>query len=275
MLRPMPDRSAPPQEPEFQPDSSLVEQVVPSPNHDHRIGGGPDLILLHYTGMATADAAVQRLCDREARVSSHYFIDEDGRILQLVPEGKRAWHAGESSWAGTTDINSRSIGIEIVNPGHDYQYPEFPIRQIAATIALCRGIISRHRIPRDRVLAHSDVAPSRKRDPGEKFPWRLLADSGVGLWVEPTPLSDWVALVLGDSGDGVRNMQKALADYGYGVPVSGEFDAKTKDVVTAFQRHFRPARVSGQADTSTIETLRRLIDARALPVPSTTVAKAR
>jgi len=247
---------------DFQPDSSVVAGVVASPNHDERVGGDPNIILLHYTGMETAEAALERLCDIEAKVSSHYLVHEDGRIFQLVPEARRAHHAGVSSWAGETDINSRSIGIEIVNPGHDGGYPDFPMRQIAAVITLCRGIVARRAIPRERVLAHSDVAPSRKRDPGEKFPWRLLAESGVGLWVPPAPITDWLSLVPGDHGDNVKELQKALADYGYGVPVSGEFDAVTKDVVTAFQRHFRPAQVDGLADTSTRETLRQLIEAR-------------
>ena len=187
--------------PEFLADSSLVERVVPSPNFDERQGGDPDMILLHYTGMQTADEALERLRDPVARVSSHYFVHENGNIVQMVPEAKRAWHAGVSSWGGETDINSRSIGIEIVNPGHDFGYPDFPIRQIAAVIALCRGIIARRAITRDRVLAHSDVAPARKQDPGEKFPWRLLAESGVGLWVEPVPITDWLSLVPGDTGD--------------------------------------------------------------------------
>ncbi len=200
-----------------------------------------------------------------ARVSSHYFVFENGSIVQMVPEAKRAWHAGVSSWAGETDINSRSIGIEIVNPGHDFGYPDFPIRQIAAVIALCRGIIARRNIARDRVLAHSDVAPTRKQDPGEKFPWRLLAESGVGLWVEPVPITDWLSLVPGDTGETVTELQKALAEYGYGVPVSGDYDDTTKTVVTAFQRHFRPAQVDGMADTSTRETLRKLLDARKEP----------
>ncbi len=252
--------------PDFEPDSSVVAGVVASPNHDERVGGAPDMILLHYTGMETADAALKRLCDPEARVASHYFVAEDGNILQLVPEARRAWHAGVSSWAGQTDINSRSIGIEIVNPGHDFGYPDFPARQIAAVIALCRGILARRPIQRDRVLAHSDVAPSRKRDPGEKFPWRLLADSGVGLWVEPVPRTDWLSLVEGDTGDNVKELQKSLADYGYGIPATGTYDAITKDVVTAFQRHFRPAQVDGLADTSTRETLGKLLQMRAKPV---------
>jgi len=265
----------PPSQPAFQPDSSVVAEVVASPNHDERVGE-PNIILLHYTGMDSGDAALERLCDTEAKVSSHYLVYEDGRILQLVSEARRARHAGVSSWAGETDINSRSIGIEIVNPGHDGGYPDFPMRQIAAVIALCRGIIARRLIPRDRVLAHSDVAPSRKRDPGEKFPWRLLAESGVGLWVPPAPITDWLSLVPGDKGDNVKELQKALADYGYGVPVSGEFDAVTKDVVMAFQRHFRPAQVDGLADTSTRETLRQLLDARAKPPSAAkTTAKTR
>jgi N-acetylmuramoyl-L-alanine amidase len=249
--------------PEFPPDSSLVERVVPSPNHDERKGGEPDIILLHYTGMQTADEALKRLCDTEARVSSHYFVFENGSIVQLVPEARRAFHAGVSSWEGQTDINSRSIGIEIVNPGHDFGYPEFPRRQIAAVIALCRSIVTRRNIRRDRILAHSDVAPSRKQDPGEKFPWKLLAESGVGLWVEPAPITDWLSLVPGDTGDTVKDLQKALVEFGYGVAVTGTYDDATKQVVTAFQRRFRPAQIDGMADTSTRETLRKLLEARA------------
>ena len=170
---------------EFVPDSSVVERVTVSPNHDERKGfARPDMIVLHYTGMEFAHEALYRLCDPKARVSSHYFVHENGSIVQMVPESRRAWHAGLSSWHGETDINSRSIGIEIANRGHDFGYPDFPRRQIAAVITLCRGILTRHVIRPDNVVAHSDVAPSRKQDPGEKFPWRLLSDSGVGLWVE-------------------------------------------------------------------------------------------
>jgi N-acetylmuramoyl-L-alanine amidase len=259
--------------PEFPPDSSLVERVVPSPNQNERQGGDPDIILLHYTGMQTAEAALERLSDPVARVSSHYFVYENGSIVQMVPETRRAWHAGDSSWAGETDINSRSIGIEIVNPGHEFGYPEFPMRQIAAVTALCRGISARRAIKRDRVLAHSDVAPHRKQDPGEKFPWRLLAESGVGLWVEPEPITDWLSLVPGDTGETVLELQKALAEFGYGVPVSGEYDDTTKHVVSAFQRRFRPAQVDGMADTSTRETLRKLLEARKVPPKPFATAK--
>jgi N-acetylmuramoyl-L-alanine amidase len=220
------------------------------------------MILLHYTGMEFAHDALYRLCDAKSRVSSHYFVEENGAVVQLVPEMRRAWHAGLSTWQGDTDINSRSIGIEIVNRGHDFGYPDFPKRQIAAVITLCRGILKRHPMRPDHVVGHSDVAPSRKRDPGEKFPWKLLAVSGVGIWVEPSPIIAGRTIAEGDKGDAVTNLQQSLSDYGFGVTPNGEYDLATKDVVTAFQRHFRPQLVDGVADPSTLETLRRLHQAR-------------
>lgn len=247
----------------FPPDSRVVAHVVPSPNHSERQGGRPDMILLHYTGMRDADAALARLCDPQAKVSCHYLVFEDGRTVQLVPEARRAWHAGVSTWKGDTDINSRSIGIEIANPGHDFGYPEFPRAQVDAVVALCRDILARHAIPRERVLAHSDVAPDRKNDPGEKFPWRRLADAGVGLWVEPAPLADGRTLGPGANGAAVRDLQAALAEYGYGIRASGSYDEATRIVVAAFQRHFRPARIDGLADPSTVATLQALMAARA------------
>src|SRR5688572_9829000 len=175
----------------FVPESSVVERVEASPNFDERTGlARPDMIVLHYTGMQFSHEALHRLCDVKARVSSHYMVMENGSIVQLVPEAKRAWHAGVSAWGGDTDINSRSIGIEIANPGHDFGYPDFPSRQIAAVITLCRAIMTRNIIRPENVVAHSDVAPSRKQDPGEKFPWKRLSLSGVGLWVEPAPISN-------------------------------------------------------------------------------------
>jgi N-acetylmuramoyl-L-alanine amidase len=250
--------------PAFQPESSVVADVVPSPTHDERKDGRQaDIILLHYTGMQSAQEALDRLCSPESKVSSHYFVFEDGRIVQMVQEARRAWHAGVSHWGGETDINSSSIGIEIANPGHDFGYPDFPPRQIAAVTALCRGIIARRGIKPERVLAHSDVAPSRKRDPGEKFPWRLLADSGVGEWVTPSPLSDQGPdFALGEESDAVRGLQIALADFGYGVAATGLFDEATRDVVTAFQRHFRPEKIDGVADGSTQRTLHKLLQQR-------------
>ena len=248
----------------FPADSSLVAEIIPSPNHGERVGHGrPDMIVLHYTGMPTAEGALERLCSLEApRVSSHYLVYEDGRILQLVPEARRAQHAGISSWEGETDINSRSVGIEIVNPGHDGGYPDFPDRQIATVIALCRDILKRRPMRADLVVAHSDVAPSRKQDPGEKFPWRQLHEAGVGHWIEPAPPGEARGLSLGDSGAAVAELQGLLAAYGYGIGANGEFDHAMHDVVVAFQRHFRPARVDGVADASTIETLRRLLATR-------------
>jgi N-acetylmuramoyl-L-alanine amidase len=249
---------------DFPADSPLVDRVVPSPNHGERIGHGrPDMIVLHYTGMPTAEGALERLCSLETpRVSSHYLVYEDGRILQLVPEARRAQHAGISSWEGETDINSRSVGIEIVNPGHDGGYPDFPDRQIAAVIALCRDILKRRPMRADRVVAHSDVAPSRKQDPGEKFPWQRLHMAGVGHWVAPSPLGESRGPSLGDSGAAVADVQGLLAKYGYGIRSVGQFDQPMHDVVVAFQRHFRPARIDGVADGSTIETLRRLLASR-------------
>jgi N-acetylmuramoyl-L-alanine amidase len=241
-------------------DSRLTDQVVPSPNHGER-SAAIDILLLHYTGMPDADGALQRLCDATSEVSSHYFVFEDGRLVQCVPEARRAWHAGEGSWGGAADINSRSIGIEIANPGHGWRYDDFPDVQIAGVIALCRDILARHPIRPCRVLAHSDVAPLRKQDPGEKFPWCRLAASGVGLWVEPEPITHGVALAMGDDGPKVQELQSQLAQYGYGLDATSRYDEATTAVVTAFQRHFRPARIDGVADVSTRGTLSKLLAA--------------
>ena len=244
----------------FVPDSSVVSTVTPSPNYGDRKGVlSPDMIVLHYTGMADAASAIVRLCTEGTEVSAHYVVLEDGNIVQCVRESARAWHSGSSSWRGETDINSCSIGIEIVNRGHDLGYTDFPLRQVAAVIALCKGIMIRRDIPKHRVLAHSDVAPGRKKDPGEKFPWRLLADSGVGLWTEPAPIVDGEQKLLGASGNDVLALQRSLSRFGYGVPLSGQYDTATMDVVAAFQRHFRPERVDGVADQSTLTTLHNLL----------------
>jgi N-acetylmuramoyl-L-alanine amidase len=240
----------------FAPDSPVVACVVASPNHDERKAAA-DLILLHYTGMQDTEAALRRLCDPQAKVSCHYLVDERGRVVQLVPEMRRAWHAGISCWEGVTDINSRSVGIEIANPGHDFGYPEFSAPQIEAVIALCRDVIDRLAIRPDRVLAHSDVAPHRKIDPGEKFPWRRLHEAGIGLWVEPAP---GAAPQMDPAA--IAGLQRALADYGYRIDPTGTYDAETKEVVAAFQRHFRPDRIDGIADGSTVQTLQALIAAR-------------
>jgi N-acetylmuramoyl-L-alanine amidase len=247
----------------FDPDNGLVKAVHPSPNHGARRIKGPDSIVLHYTGMASGAAALARLCDPAAEVSAHYFIDEDGGIVQLVPEARRAWHAGQSCWAGQQDMNSASIGIELQNGGHEFGAPAYPEAQIGAVIALCRDIISRHAIVPSRVLAHSDIAPGRKIDPGEYFPWGALAAAGVGHYVTPHPIGGDAPLERGAAGEKVEGLQKMLAAYGYAINVSGQYDETTEKVVAAFQLHFRPARVNGRADCSTIMTLRDLLVARA------------
>lgn len=254
----------------FAPDSMCAERVIPSPNHGARRGGGPvDMLILHYTGMPEAEAARDWLCDPRSEVSAHYFVHENGRTQQLVPEERRAWHAGAGSWAGETDVNSRSIGIEIANPGPPGGAPDFPDAQIGAVIALCRDILARSRIAAGRVLAHSDIAPARKCDPGEKFPWNRLHAAGIGHWVEPEPIDGGLVLMEGDRGQPVEALRAMLAHYGYGLDVSDRFDAEATAVVTAFQRHFRPARVDGIADRSTVTTLYRLSQARAdLSVPT-------
>jgi N-acetylmuramoyl-L-alanine amidase len=255
----------------FTPDSSTVSDVIPSANYGDRSKGRvPDMIVLHYTGMPDVEGAITQLCSAGTDVSAHYIVLEDGRIVQSVPEARRAWHAGVSSWSGEEDINSCSIGIEIVNRGHDWGYPDFPSRQIAAVTALCRGIMLRRNVPTHRVLGHSDVAPARKKDPGEKFPWHSLANSGVGHWVQPAAIVRGETLKLGSIGDDVRDLQLALARYGYGLPATGKYDGLTMEVVAAFQRHFRPARVDGIADRSTFTTLHSLLSS--LPAEAIAVA---
>lgn len=239
----------------------LPHVVRPSPNvEERRSGVSPSILILHYTGMETAEKACAWLCAPESRVSCHYLVDEDGLITAMVDEELRAWHAGESSWHGETDINSHSIGIEIHNRGHFLGYPDFPPRQMKAVAELCQDIVDRHAIVPERVLAHSDVAPGRKIDPGEKFDWRYLHQQGVGHWVEPEALCAGPRLEQGAEGDSVREAQQLLARYGYGLPVTGVFDERTRIVVEAFQRHFRPQRVDGVWDQSSAGTLSRLLN---------------
>lgn len=237
-------------------------RVRPSPNHGERRGvAGPDMIVLHYTGMESGQGAEDWLCDPQSGVSSHYLVHEDGEVVQMVAEAARAWHAGKSFWQGETDINSRSVGIEIVNPGHVLGYRAFPDAQIDAVIALCRDVAVRHAVAPARVLAHSDVAPGRKIDPGEKFPWTKLHAAGIGHLVTPAPETDGPVLGPGDNGPLVRQMRRDLANYGYSIEIADLFDEWTETVVSAFQRHFRPARVDGRADPATVETLVRLLAA--------------
>ncbi|MBK5566126.1 N-acetylmuramoyl-L-alanine amidase [Ensifer sp. SSB1] len=235
-------------------------RFMPSPNFGDRADlRAPDMIVLHYTGMSTGTSALEWLCREESQVSSHYFVHEDGRVDQLVPEARRAWHAGKSYWKGETDINSCSIGIEIANPGHPGGLPDFPEKQIAAVVELCRDCGDRWSIAPERVLAHSDIAPIRKVDPGEKFPWHVLHREGVGHWVEPAPIGGGRFFQRGDQGQPVEAIQSMLSLYGYGIDVTGEFCEKTEGAVAAFQRHFRQQRVDGIADVSTLDTLHRLL----------------
>lgn len=247
----------------FDPDSPLVSDIHVSPNFEPRIGAErPTILLLHYTGVPSSTGAMDWLARPESKVSAHYVIDEGGRVIQMVRESMRAWHAGLSRWGGERDINSASIGIEIHNPGHDGGYPDFSDSQMDTVEALCRDIAARYGIRPERVLAHSDVAPVRKKDPGEKFDWERLARAGIGHWVAPVPVapSDR-GIGMGYGGSLISEVQEMFARYGYDVEPNGDFEEKTEFVVTAFQRHFRPARVDGRLDQSTISTLERLLAA--------------
>jgi len=235
----------------------LKFEDAPSPNFNAR-RGPPDILVLHYTGMPTGEAALARLRDPAAEVSAHYLVEEDGRIFSLVPEERRAWHAGRGAWQGETDVNAASIGIEIVNPGHEFGYRAFPEAQIEAVIALVADIRSRWSIPDARIIAHSDLAPERKEDPGELFPWKRLAQAGHGLWFEPA--QERIAalggfLQLGDEGIGVVVLRAGLHRLGYALQPGGTYDAETAATVKAFQRHWRQDRVDGVADGETRATL--------------------
>jgi N-acetylmuramoyl-L-alanine amidase len=244
------------------PDSPLVASLSPSPNHDRR-KVPVDILLIHYTGMQDGLSALHRLCDpNPPRVSAHYLVFEDGEIVQCVAEARRAWHAGIGSWHGREDINSRSIGIEIVNPGHEFGYRPFPEEQVEAVIALAKDIVARHAIPPAGVLGHSDTAPLRKQDPGELFPWDRLAQEGLGLWLPAAPVQQGPSYGPGEEGPPIQAIQALFAMLGYGIQVTGVYDALTEAVVTAFQRHWRQARVDGIADASTLKTLRDLLAAR-------------
>jgi N-acetylmuramoyl-L-alanine amidase len=233
-----------------------------SPNLDARPDGRPvDMLVLHYTGMTSAQAALNRLCDPVAKVSAHYVIDEDGGLTALVAETARAWHAGAACWRGNRDVNGASIGIELVNPGHEFGYRPFPEAQMTACEALALDILSRWPITARNVVGHSDVAPERKADPGELFDWARLANAGIGLWPAHRPVAGEVGLRLGpqDGGVAVRDLQAALADYGYAVSIDGVYGEQTGCVVKAFQRHFRPRQVDAVADPETSQLLFALL----------------
>jgi len=224
-----------------------MKQDLLSPNFDDRVGGPPDMIVLHYTGMRSGAEALARLCDPAAKVSAHYVIAEDGTCHALVPEDKRAWHAGVSYWQGETDINSRAIGIELVNGGHEFGYTPFPAAQIAALIALCHEIIARYGIKPARILGHSDVAPARKIDPGHVFPWRRLAEEGVGVFPfchseQREESQDTKRDPSAVPQDDRMAFHAALLAYGY------DPKAQPEDVIVAFHRHFCPERFRAWCD---------------------------
>ncbi len=233
---------------------SLSIRDLPSPNQDDRPATTPiDLLVLHYTGMPTAAEAIARLRDPAARVSAHYVVEEDGAIRRLVPEERRAWHAGVSFWRGHVALNDRSIGIEIVNPGHAHGYRDFPVLQLAAVCDLALAVLGRHPIPARNVLAHSDIAPDRKEDPGERFDWAALAANGVGLW--PADVADLGTAASVRDTAALRDVRAALAAIGYRVAPEGALDPPLAAVLRAFQRHWRPEAVTGQADAGTLARL--------------------
>jgi len=244
-----------------------------SPNHGSR-GEAPniraiDMLVLHYTGMQSAAEAIDRLCDPEAKVSAHYVVEEDGTLWRLVPEERRAFHAGVSCWQGEQNLNHCSIGIEIVNPGHEWGYRAFPEAQMAAVEELCRDILSRWRVPAYRIVGHSDIAPDRKSDPGELFDWRRLARARIGLWPEPG------AEQARRRGRGVGVVERAgaladLARIGYCVSAATE-----RVAVAAFQRRFRPQRWDGLIDGETRMRLRQVREAVELAQAQAQLARRR
>jgi N-acetylmuramoyl-L-alanine amidase len=232
-------------------------QIVsrPSLNYDSRPKTAPiDMLVIHYTDMETAEEALDLLCSPASKVSSHYLISENGHIYRLVEEENRAWHAGVSFWKGRTKLNDYSIGIELANPGHRCGYKDFPQKQIDALIQLSHGIMSRHHIPPYHVVAHSDIAPDRKKDPGEKFPWKILAQHNIGFW--PSKKLE----VMVPHTIEVFLVQQMLSRIGYHVPMHGMYDPGTKLVIEAFQRHFCPHKVHGIIDPETYRQLVRVAD---------------
>ncbi len=225
----------------------------PSPNHNERPGGrAPDMLVLHYTGMRSAAEALDRLCDPAAQVSAHYTVDEDGAVFAHVPEALRAWHAGVAFWQGESDVNGVSVGIEIVNPGHEFGYRPFPAAQMQAVVALSKEIVERYRIRALRVVGHSDVAPERKTDPGELFDWPMLAAAGVGYWPDAAAVR---ARIEAAGAADLQALGRNFGRIGYCWPEAPEPSKAVEQaraaVVAAFQRRFRPASITGDADPET------------------------
>lgn len=233
---------------------------TPSPNWNERPGGTCiDTVVIHYTGMQSGEAALRRLCDPKAEVSAHYLIEEDGRLFQLVDEEKRAWHAGVSSWRGQDNINHNSIGIELVNPGHEFGYRPFPEPQIERLISLLSHLKSCYNITVNGFVGHSDIAPGRKLDPGPLFPWKKLAENGFGLWPRCDGKNSSKVMMHGQENvpksDYVIKLNKQLGIVGYHLGDIQSFNATHQSVVRAFQAHWRPETVSGLVDIGTAMVL--------------------
>ncbi len=243
---------------------------APSPNHNER-RGFVDMLVMHYTGMKDGASALARLCDPVAEVSAHYVVAEDGQVFALVEESRRAWHAGAGQWQGDQDLNSASIGIEIVNGGHNFPVrdgglPPYPERQIISVISLCQGILGRHGIVPSRIVGHSDIAPLRKEDPGEHFPWKRLAENGIGIWPTSSPSAGMDAenntVSPADlSAERIGSAQRQLSSVGYGLTATSIMDATTVACITAFQRRFVPDRVSGDLDAATLHRINEVAHA--------------
>lgn len=213
-----------------------------SPNFDERPTHPKiDLIIIHYTGMEKVKEALTRLCDPNAKVSAHYLIDQSGFTYQLVNDQKRAWHAGVSYWQGRRDINGISLGIELDNSGHNFGLPPFPSAQITCLLELLQRLSQKYHIHKERIIGHSDIAPMRKNDPGELFPWQTLHEQGFGLWPAAKPVSK--------TPESVEEIQKSLAAIGYECPLTGQLDLQTITVIQAFQRHFTPSEITGTVTT--------------------------
>ena len=219
----------------------------PSPNYNDRPPSTiTDTLVIHYTGMSETTQALKRMCNPITKVSAHYLIDEAGQIFKLISEKKRAWHAGISSWRGNCNINDRSIGIELANPGHEFGYQKFPEPQINALIELANKIITRHQIPARNIVGHSDIAPTRKKDPGELFDWHELALGGIGYW--PKDLKINIVKKINET-----NFESALKAYGYET-------SNLPATILAFQRHFLPMRCGAAPDQEMFRTLEILIN---------------
>lgn len=221
-------------------------------------------LVLHYTGMKNGELALERLCNSQIQkpVSAHYLVEEDGRVFQLVAENKRAWHAGISAWQGQADMNSASIGIEIVNGGHDFGLPDFSLVQMQSVMQLASDILARHNLNPLNVLGHSDIAPARKMDPGERFPWSLCAKSGIGLWPPDGVICEdrRILFDMKSRDRGVAIVQRGLAFIGYDIEVSGVLDRHTCLVIAALQRRYRPDQIDGQIDVQTMDIVKWLAE---------------